>query len=85
MNIQAQKISIGAESAVIVPFNVWEKIMSAMEDLDDIMAYDRAMKKDDGVRFSFEEVKERLSRKSKKSRETPTAPTDILSLVTPHR
>jgi DNA polymerase III sliding clamp (beta) subunit (PCNA family) len=64
MNIQVQKINIGVESAVIVPVKAWEKIVSALEDLDDVIAYDRAKKKDDGIRISFEDVKKRIAKKS---------------------
>ena len=67
MNMQVQKIHIGSESAVIVPSTIWEKMMSAMEDLEDIIAYDRAKKNDDGIRFSFEDVEKRIMRKTKRN------------------
>ena len=38
---------------------------TAVGKMDDIIAYDRAKKKDDGTRFSFEEVEERITRKPK--------------------
>jgi len=65
-----QTISIGAEKAVLVPVKVWKKILSALEDLDDIIAYDRAKKNDDGTYYSLEEVRQRLAMKSM----TPSTP-----------
>ena len=65
MNMNVQTISIGSEKAVLVPAKAWKKIVSALEDLDDIIAYDRAKKNDDGTYYSLEEVKQRLAQKSK--------------------
>jgi PHD/YefM family antitoxin component YafN of YafNO toxin-antitoxin module len=61
MNVQVQKISVGAENAVIVPAKAWKKIMSALEELEDIVAYDRAKKKDDGIHISLEDVEMRIA------------------------
>ena len=72
MQVQVQKINIGSESAVVVPATIWARIVSAMEDLEDIIAYDRAKKKDDGVRFSLEEVEKRLARKTKRNLQLQT-------------
>jgi len=64
MNMNVQTIRIGSEKAVLVPVKAWEKIMSALEDLDDIAAFDRAKKNDDGTRYTLEEVRQRLAKKS---------------------
>ena len=64
MKINVQKIKIGAENAVIVSAKEWTKIKSALEELDDIAALDRAVQNDDGTRYSIEEVEQiRLTKK----------------------
>ena len=64
MKINVQKIKVGAENAVIVTAKEWEKIKSALEELDDIAALDRAVQGDDGTRYSIEEVEQmRLAKK----------------------
>ena len=58
MNVQ--KIEIGKEKAVIVPENVWNKIMDALEDLDDIKAYDKAKANDCGTRVPLEGLEKKI-------------------------
>jgi len=60
MNARVQKIKIGAETAVVVPIQEWNKLMSTLEDLSDVVAYDRAKERDDGTRYSSEEMREIL-------------------------
>jgi len=61
MNIQVQKINVGAEKIVILSEKMWKKIASALEDLDDIIAYDRAKKNDDGTRYSMDDIREMMA------------------------
>ena len=60
MNATIQRISIGHEKAIIVPEKVWAKMMSMMEEAEDILAYDRAKACDTGERVSIEAVEKRL-------------------------
>ena len=58
MNARVQKIKIGSETAIVVPISEWNQLMSTLEDLSDIVAYDRAKKRDDGTRYTSEEMRE---------------------------
>ena len=64
MNVRVQKIKIGVENAVVVSAKEWEKIKSALEELDDIAAIDRAVQGDDGTRYSIEEVEQMRTEKN---------------------
>jgi len=37
------------KKSVVIPFAEWEKIMDAMDELDDIRAYDMALMKNDDI------------------------------------
>jgi len=63
MNMDVQQVSIGREKAFIVPEKVWEKIMSVIEDAEDVVAYDRAKARDDGRRISIEDVEKRVKKR----------------------
>jgi len=60
MNATIQRISIGDEKAIIIPEKVWAKMMSMMEEAEDILAYDRAKARDTGERVSIADVEKRL-------------------------
>ena len=68
LKIEFHEIQIGSERVVIIPVKVWKKILSKLEDLDDIAAYDRAVKEDDGVYYTLEEVEKRIAEKAEKDR-----------------
>ena len=44
------------KKAVIIPFDEWEKILSVMEELDDIRAYDAAKADPDDDEIPFEQA-----------------------------
>jgi len=55
----------GKKKAVVVPFDEWKKIREALEELDDIRAYDKAKSKlSDHVLFdeAVEQIRKRKSR-----------------------
>ncbi len=37
------------KKSVVIPLAEWQKIMDAMDELDDIRAYDLALSKNDGI------------------------------------
>ena len=43
----------GNKLAVLLPIKDYDKIISDLEELDDIRLYDEAMKNDDGTRISL--------------------------------
>ncbi len=45
----------GNKVAVIVPIHDYEKMVDAIEELEDIKLYDEAKKEDDGSRISLED------------------------------
>ena len=63
MDLHVQTICIGSEKAVVIPEKEWAKILISIEDFEDVVAYDKAKKADDGVRFSLAEVKKELRTK----------------------
>ncbi len=42
--------------AVIIPYPEWQKILEAMEELDDIRAYDRAKADSDDEELPFDQA-----------------------------
>ena len=52
----------GNRKAVIVPITEWEKILEALEELDDILAYDEA-KSEASDPVPFDKVVNELNRK----------------------
>ncbi len=58
--IEAEKTSYvtdgaGKKIAVILPIGDYEKMKQELEMIDDIIAYDKAKKEDDGTRIAFED------------------------------
>ena len=65
MSMKVQKIGNGSKGAVIVPEKTWKNFVSALEDLVDTVAYDRAKRNDDGTRFSMEDIEKIIQRKNR--------------------
>jgi len=57
MNIQFQILDAGSgEQLVVLQKKVWKRILEALEELDDIMAYDKAKANPDKEFFPMDEV-----------------------------
>jgi hypothetical protein len=57
----------GNKTAVLLPIKKYNKLIEALEDIEDVKMYDEAKKNDDGYRISFDDyVKKRASKKDGK-------------------
>jgi len=66
MNIQFQTLNTGSgEELIVLQKTVWKRILESLEELDDIMAYDKAKANPDKEFFSLDEVTGKVSPKAK--------------------
>ena len=67
MDIPFQTLDAGnGEELIVLQKKVWKRILEALEDLEDIAAYDKAKANPNKEFFSMDEVvKEKVSRKTK--------------------
>ena len=65
MSMKVQKNNTVPKGAVVVPAKTWKIFVSALEDLVDIVAYDRARQNDDGTRFSMEDIEKQILLKNR--------------------
>jgi hypothetical protein len=56
----------GEKSAVTIPTKDYEKIMGALEDLEDVRLYDEVKKNDSGERIPMKEAFKMIEAKRKK-------------------
>ena len=62
MNIPFQILDTGSgEELIVLQKKVWKRILEALEELDDIMAYDAATANPDKEFFSMDEVVGKVS------------------------
>ena len=66
MNIPFQTLDAGnGEELIVLQKKAWKRILEALEELDDIAAYDKAKANPHKEFFSLDEVAGKVSRKTK--------------------
>ena len=66
MNIQFQTLNVGnGQELVVLQKKAWKRILEALEELGDIMAYDEAKANPKKEFFSMDEVVGKVSRKTR--------------------
>ena len=66
MNIPFQILDTGSgEELIVLQKKVWKRILEALEELDDILAYDAAKANPDKEFFPLDEITGNVSREAK--------------------